>query len=221
MKDSYKFILAMSAALVFIQTAYAQAPATGDTLAYFRLVHAAGIPGKVTVHLDSDDLQPEGYISGQCTGAIGFPAKTYQIKVQHPALGELRLAMPLKPGSINTLVIFSKLERPKPGQAPKPMLGYYILESPAEDKAKGHNLTLVQCTSQPSMDFDIAGHPLTVARLVPGVVRVKKSMGEFPAISTGGAMLCTLNFKDPQDTVVIIFADETGALKAVSFGNSL
>jgi hypothetical protein len=173
------------------------------------------------VHLDADDLQPEGYVSGQCTGAIGFPAKTYQIKIQHTTLGELRLAMPLKPGSVNTLVIFTKMERPKPDQPPKLVLSHYILESPAEERAKGHTLTLVQCTPQPTIEFDIAGQPLNVTRLVPGVIRVTKSMGEFPTISIGSAKLCTLNFKEPQDTVVIIYADETGVMKAVSFGNSL
>lgn len=221
MKECYKLIIALASAFLGALSAQAQSPAQGEALGYFRFVQATGIPGKITVLLDVDDLQPEGYTTGQCTGAIGFPAKTYQIKVHHPDLGDLRLALPLKPGSINTLVIFTKMENPKPDQSPKLMLSHYILESPAEDKAKGHNLTFVQCTSQPSVDFDVAGQPLSVARLTPVKIRVTKSMGEFPALSIGGTKLCTLNFKDPQDTVVIIFGDESGAMKAVSFGNAL
>ncbi len=194
-------------------------PLPNEALGYIRFVNATGHDGKLRVTFDGIDVNPVGYTTGQATGAVGFPPKSALIGFRHDTLGETQVTVTLKPGTVTAVLALPLIEKdPKPGQEPKIELTHHIVESPASSRGRAPVLTILQTTALETMELKVAGQTCAVGRLKPESLTLA-NVGEFAAVSLGGQNVATLNFTDPADQVLVLFTNDKGVLKQVSFSN--
>lgn len=191
-------------------------------LAYLRFANVTGHPGKLFVKLDGMDINPDGYVDGQSTGAVGFPAKSCQIELKHETLGDQRLAVDIKLGEVTTVVALPLVEeKKKEDEEPKVTLTHQVIEAKKHKQGQPSTITLVQSSPAATLDFTVGGKPLAAEKLKPITTPLTQGMGDFVAIKLGDKTLTTLNCTDPTDHVLLFFTDKSGVLKNVSFHNSV
>lgn len=188
---------------------------------FIRFVNATGFDQPVFFKLNNEQINPDGYRSGQATGAIGFTTASYSLELEHATLGKDRVQIQLRPGELKTVIALPKTEKAKDGEEPKITLTQYVLDSTPSAPGRDPSLTLLQITPLDTLDLTVAGTAFALKRLKPDSMSVTKQMGEFPAVEFQSKKVCTLNYHDPQDQVVVFFTDGRGALRHVSFNNNI
>lgn len=200
-------------------TAAPAAPLPNEALGYIRFVNATGRDGKLFVTFDGFNTNPAGYISGQATGAVGFPPKACAIEMKHDTLGEAKTTVTLKPGTVTAVLALPLLEKnPKPGEEPKIELTSHVIESPASTRGRPPVLTILQTTHMETMELKVAGQTCAVAPFKPESLTLG-NVGEFAPVNLGDNRVATLNFTDPADQVLVFFLTDQGLLRQVSFSN--
>lgn len=191
-------------------------------LAYLRFANATGHPGKLFVKLDGMDINPEGYVDGQSTGAVGFPAKTCQIEFKHETLGDQRMAVEIKYGEVATVVALPLVEEEKKeGEEPKVTLTYQVINAKKHAKGQPSSITLVQSSPAETLDFTVGGQAMPAEKLKPVTTSLTRGMGDFVQVKLGEKVLTTINCTDPTDHVLVFFTDKAGVLKNMAFHNTV
>jgi hypothetical protein len=200
----------------------AQQPPEDAALGFLRFVNATGFDENVVIKLDGEPVSPNGYKAGQATGAVGFLPTVCQIEMEHPTFGEEKLSVTLKPGIVSTVVALPEVEEPKkPGDEPKIKLAHHVLEAPVTGRrGEVNSLTLLQITPAELLNLKVADRDVALSRLKPDTVAIPGSAGDFPVISIAGTPVCTLNYTDNGDQVLVLFTDRKGRVKHVSFNNA-
>lgn len=199
----------------------AQEPTPNMALGYLRFVNATGFEGLLKVSLDGVDINPKGYVTGQATGAVGLIPKACQIEMKHDTLGELKISIILKPGMVSAVVALPLVEKePKPGEKPKVELIHQVIESPPAAKGRAPTVTILQTTPMETMDLKVGSQSCAAARMKPETVTLT-GFAEFTPVTLGDKKLATLNFTDPTDQVLVLFTNEQGLVKQVSFNNQV
>lgn len=192
----------------------AQTPDTG--LGYLRFANATGFEGAVKFELDGQTVTPSGYRSGQVTGTVGFPEKVCAIKISHELLGEAQTAVQIKPAMVTAVLALAKRDEKDPL---KVKLAMHVITSPENDSSRLPQLTLMQTTPLETLDLLVGDKPCSLTPFKPDELIVTKSMGQFISVTYQSKRVCSLNFHDPADTVLVLYADSQGLLKHISFSN--
>jgi hypothetical protein len=183
-------------------------------LAYLRFVNATGLPGKLFVTLDGEDINPEGYSDGFATGAVGFPAKICQVEFKHDGLGKVKVPVEIKAGEVTAVVALPIAEESKKeGEPPEIKLGHQVVASKKHQNGQPSTITVVQSSPAELLNFTVGG--------VPVVAPLNRGMGDFVAVKLGEKTLTTVNCTDPTDHVLFFFTDQKGVLKNVAFHNTV
>jgi hypothetical protein len=191
-------------------------------LAYLRFVNATGMPGKLFVKLDGEDINPEGYADGFATGAVGFPAKICQVEFQHDGLGKLKVPVEIKAGEVTAVVALPVTEEAKKeGEPPEITLGHQVVASKKHQKGQPATITVVQSSPAELLNFTVGGVAVAVEKLKPVVAPMSRGMGDFVEVKLGEKTLATLNCMEPTDHVLFFFTDQKGVLKNVGFRNTV
>jgi hypothetical protein len=191
-------------------------------LAYLRFVNATGLPGKLFVTLDGEDINPEGYSDGFATGAVGFPAKICQVEFKHDGLGKVKVPVEIKAGEVTAVVALPIAEESKKeGEPPEIKLGHQVVASKKHQNGQPSTITVVQSSPAELLNFTVGGVPVAAAKLKPVVAPLNRGMGDFVAVKLGEKTLTTVNCTDPTDHVLFFFTDQKGVLKNVAFHNTV
>jgi hypothetical protein len=75
-------------------------------------------------------------------------------------------------------------------------------------------------TKIPELNILLSNQPILLRRLKSESIDIPASLGDFPEISFRNQKLCTLNFRDRESMVLLLFADAQGALRHASFVNA-
>ncbi len=189
-------------------------------LAYLRFVNATGLPGKLFVKLDGEDINPEGYADGYATGAVGFQAKICQVELQHDGLGKLKVPVEIKGGEVTAVVALPiTKESKKEGEPTEITLGHQVVASKKHRKGQPATITLVQSSPAELLNFMVGGVSIVAEKLKPVVAPLSRGNGEFVEVKLGEKMLTTVNCVEPTGHVLFFFTDQKGVLRNVWFHN--
>lgn len=194
-------------------------------MGFFRLVNAIGLPGVLKLKVDGISPRPAGFKEGEATGAVGLEPKSYQVELEHEALGTQSVTVNVQTGMISTLVAY-KTEKPEKdpktgkikaapaGEKPGPRIAWCVDEAPiSQVKLNQPKLTVLQVTANEKMDFKVEKTPVTALAAKPTLVEITKAIGAFPEVRVQDKFVCGLNFDSPADQLVVFFAGSDGLLK--------
>jgi hypothetical protein len=140
--------------------------------------------------------------------------------MDHPQLGDQKVAVRITPGTVVSVVALPQVEETKKeDEEPKVVLTHQLVEQELSDSKESH-LTVVQITPAEQLSLSIAGKASVAApKGKPETVTITGAMGDFPEITLGDLKVCTMNFVDPGDQVLVLFTNREGLLQHVTFNN--
>lgn len=227
-----RMLAALVSACLPLPLVAAEEGATPESLGLFRLVNAIGLPGKLKVRVDGINPRPSGFPAGEATAAIGLQPKSYQVELEHEALGTGTVMVTVATGMISTVIAYKTEKAAKDPKAAKstkekdekagPKLAWHVDQAPVSPpKLKEPKLTLMQLTTNEKMDFKIGGTLVSLASEKPSQIPVTKSMGSFPEVLFQERLVCGLNLDKPADMLVVFFPGADGMLKFAQTRNDV
>lgn len=208
-------------ALFIAPAALAQQGGPPD-VGFIRIVNAvAPGEGRVNVLVDGEDIFPRGYTLGQRTGGIGLKAGTINIEVRREGVESGTTRLPLPAGETVTLIAFAEKNRPRTEDEP-PTWSIKLLRLRQSSPERGYRLTIVSVSEHPEHIVQAAvqgkgtierafARRLDVATLDLGQAR-----GEV-LVKVGDDILTTVSPEDPGNYVVVLYDDEEGVTRALTF----
>src|SRR2546421_966194 len=136
-----------------------QSPGQGG----FRFVNAAGIPSKVFLTIDGKKMRPEGFDSGNTTGAIGILVGTHRFGVSSPSNGTAEIPVSVQPNSSATVIAYCKTIVDPRTRQPTQIL--QLLSRPNPPRAHGKQFQLLYLSGRPMIDLTINGQSRSVSAL--------------------------------------------------------
>lgn len=192
----------------------------GEPLGYLRLVNtiAAGA-GNVSVRVDGGEVYPKGYRFGAVTGGIGLTPGVHQVEVRRE--GVLTGSAEVTVVSKLTLTLVAHAEE-IPAAGGKPLRHQArLLELVPREVGKGKVATFVSVSQTPRVPMwvrkeDGGWDAVEVTRLKPVETTIQVARG-YVALRSGGRPLDAIPVADPGNYVVVLFDDDKGRLRSVSF----
>ena len=177
----------------------------------FRFVNATSIPGKVFLAIDGKKLRPEGFDSGNTTGAIGILAGTHRFAVSSPSNGTAEVSASVQPGSSVTMIAYCKTVIDPRTRQPTEVLQLLPRQNPPHTRARQFQLLFL--SSRPSIDLTINGQNRSVSALreigsdqLP-TTQIKIEHGTKPVV--------TFDAPEAGNFLVVIFEDKAGKVSGV------
>lgn len=221
MKTIFKHVTAAVLAVVLGQgVVWAQGgpPKVG----FVRLVNAiAPGTGKANFLIDGGDIFPSGYKLGQRTGGMGLREGSHTITMRKEGVAEGTTKIRLGEGETMSFIGFAE-KVPAEKEGDPPTWRMRILKLKQSSPEKGYRMTLVSVCHE--------DHLMVQAKLEgkekPEVVYAKKmtttsldlgqARGEV-LVKVGGDLVSTIAPDEPGNYVVVLFDDEDGKVRAISF----
>jgi hypothetical protein len=189
---------------------------------FIRVVHAvAPGSGKVSVHIDGDDIFPKGYELGQRTGGLGIKAGVHKITIEKEGVESGSTQVTLKTGETLSLIGFAE-KVPSKEEGDPPVWKVKILRLKQSDPERGYRMTLVSVCDQKEVEIKAAAigkgtvEKATVQRLKTTSLDLGNSRGEV-LVKAGEDIVTTISPEDPGNYVVVLYQDAEGKIKALSF----
>ena len=195
-------------------------PKTG----FIRLVQAvAPGTGSVNVRIDGEDLFPQGYDLGQCSGGMGFEVGEHRIEIVKPGVLRTTVKISLAEGETVTLVAYAERRDPPAGAESRTKWKMMVLHLRQPPPAPGFHLTMVSVSSREEIPVKtmMAGkrNPAVslVRRIDPVGVPLGRSGGDMLDLQSGEMILGHVSLDEKGEYVVILYDKEDGGLGMVSF----
>ncbi len=209
-----------AAVLLAVPAASAQEPP--PEVGFIRFVNAvAAGTGNVKVTVNGEDLHPKGYRLGQKTGGLGLRVGSHTITVKREGVGTGSTKITLAKGETLTLIGFA--ERKPPGkEGDPPVWETRILRLKQSDPGRGYHITFVSVCDKEEIRvgtlFEGQNKPKqdSVKRLSTAGMRLGSGRGE-AQVSVDGKVVTMVSTDDPGNYVVLLYQDEAGEIKALSF----
>lgn len=189
---------------------------------FVRIVHAvAAGDGKANIVINGEDIFPKGYQLGQRTGGFGLKAGSHSITVKKNGVEPGTTKITLNTGETMTLIAFSE-KVPAKKEGDPPVWQTKILRLKQSDPERGYRMTLVSVCDKDEVTVKAANQgkgnieTAHVKRLTTTMVDLGGSRGEV-LVKAGEEIVTTLSPEDPGNYVVVLYQDEKGAIKALSF----
>lgn len=210
------------AALAFVLFSGLQAQDGPPQVGFVRIVHAvAAGEGRANIVIDGEDIFPKGYQLGQRTGGFGLKAGSHSITVKKNGVEPGTTKITLNTGETMTLIAFSE-KVPAKKEGDPPVWQTKILRLKQSDPERGYRMTLVSVCDKDEVTVKAANQgkgaieTAHVKRLTTTMVDLGGSRGEV-LVKAGEEIVTTLSPEDPGNYVVVLYQDEKGAIKALSF----
>lgn len=195
------------------------ARAQDDTNSYFRLANATGLDGKVHFHLDGEDLNPDGYISGETTGSLGVAATSVRIKASHLQCEDAEQTFQLTPGQQTAIIVYIEPEKDsKTGEIKKRLIKFSTLDRKADSKKR--TATLLFLSVSQSIEVKMNNSPINLTALKQSDIAFGDSRLTGVNITVAEKKIGDFDIEDPGDYAVIVFDKADGTHGCISFYNS-
>jgi hypothetical protein len=177
----------------------------------FRFVNATSIPGKVFLAIDANKLRPEGFDSGNTTGAIGILVGTHRFAVSSPSNGAAEMPVSVQPSSSVTIIAYCKTVVDPRTRQPTEVLQLLPRQNPPH--TRGRQFQLLYLSSRPSVNLTINGQNRSVSAL--------REIGsdQLPTtqikIEYGGKSVLTFDAPEAGNFLVVVFDDKAGKVSGV------
>jgi len=189
---------------------------------FVRIVNAV-VPGvgNTSIRIDGENIFPKGYTLGQRTGGFGLKAGSHEIAIEKEGVISGKTKVALKTGETLTLIGFAEKVPAKDLDKP-PVWKTKILRLKQSDPESGYRLAVVSLCPQDEIRVNVAGAdqakavPLDAKRLVISSISLGKAKSDV-TLTVDGEMIATLGTEDPGNYVVVLYEDENGKVKALSF----
>lgn len=190
---------------------------------FIRLVNAVA-PGTGNVHLkiDGEDMFPKGYKLGDRTGGIGCTAGSKKLTVTRDGTVEGTTTVALGVGETVSLIAFAEKV---PAKDDKPeQWEIRILRLKQRDVEGGYRFTVISVCKDPETLFSTlregseakASH--SVKRLMTTTIDLGKSAGDISIfVRKKEEALAFFRPDSPGNYVVVLYDDDKGETKAISF----
>lgn len=205
----------------------AQVPAFGQETAvgYVRFVNAIGLKGDMTLSMNGNTVNPNGYQSGEYTGGVGLKVGNYTFTFDHPLLEELEKAIQVVEGETVTYVAYVKPKLDEEGLLLGRELALHELEAAEKGGASVTALSLCDQRAILPLQFLLQGASaavlVEVEPLKPRRVRLNRT--GFFAMAFNKNVIASMTMEEPRNFAVAIFesTDKEGnpALKTAMFIN--
>lgn len=193
-------------------------PAVG----FFRIVNVvAPGAGKVSIVIDGEDIFPKGYDLGQRTGGIGVKAGAHSITIKKSGVEPGVTKVTVGKGETLSLIAFAQ-KKPVEKEGDPPVWETKILHLKQSDPEKGYRMAIISLCSQDEIKVtsEARGKPkpqvVFAKRLVISNVDMGKSKAD-AQLSVAGEIVARVMPEEPGNYVVILYEDEAGRIKALSF----
>ena len=204
------------------QNVHAQGPGEGQPeVGFIRIINAvAPGQGAASILIDGDDIFAKGYALGQKTGGLGLKVGAHTITIKKEGLDPGTTKLDLAKGETVTLIGFGeKVPAKKEGDPPKWEIK--VLRLKQSDPEKGFRLAVISLfpKDELALTAQIVGRkpePIFAKRLVVATMNLGKSKPEV-ILKFGEEVLTTIAPEDPGNYVVVLYEDESGKVKALSF----
>lgn len=192
---------------------------------FLRIVNAvAKGEGNTNVLIDGEDIFPKGYRLGQRTGGYGVKAGSHTITIKKQGLESGTTKVTLAKGETLSMIGFAELVPPDKDakEDVPPVWRIKILLLKQSDPESGYRMALISLCTKEEMIINAE----TVGRSKPemyGLTRLKitnVNLGNSKpevTLKAEGETLCVVAPEDPGNYVVVIYEDEIGKVKALSF----
>lgn len=180
-------------------------------------------PGTGLTHLmiDGEDIFPKGYQLGQSTGGLGIKAGPHRVTFQKAGVKTGTTQFTLLKGETISLIGFAEQELAEDQMAP-PRWKTKILKLKQSDPTSGYQIELISLCPQDELRIQtetqgenkiksIVAKRMIVTRITLGKSKVETLM------KLNREILTVISPEEPGTYVVVLYQDETGKVKAISF----
>jgi hypothetical protein len=188
---------------------------------FVRIVQAvAPGEGNANILIDGEDIFPKGYKLGQRTGGFGLKAGAHTIAIKKTGVETGTTKITLGKGETISLVGFAEKVPPVKEDDP-PVWKTKILLLKQSDPESGFRLALVSLCPEEGVNVmtQSPGKPPELMYAKRMTV-VSKSLGKSKTevvLKVAGETIALVAPEDPGNYVVILYQDEAGKVKALSF----
>lgn len=180
--------------------------------------------GKTHILIDGQDIYPSGYDVGQKTGGISLQAGSHSIALQKTGIRSTITSFNVERGETLNMIGYAEQVTPKNPTDP-PLWKSKLLQLRTTNPESGYCLTLISLCTKDEIKVQTEtlnsqkSQFVEVKRLTTTRVNLGKSKAEF-AVKINGAIVTVVSPEDPGNYGVVIYEDETGAIRALSFYDS-
>lgn len=223
MKMISKYLLACSLLTPWLtHIPMAQAQDAPPEVGFVRIVNAVapGV-GNTSIRIDGEDIFPKGYKLGQRTGGFGLKSGSHTVLIEKEGVKSGTTKVTLNTGETVTLIGFAEKIPAKKADDP-PVWETKILRLKQSDPESGYRLAVISLCSQDDVRVMVTvgenkkAVPLFAKRLVVTSMSLGKAKSEM-VLTVNGELIATLGTEDPGNYVVVLYEDEEGKVKALSF----
>ncbi len=200
----------------------AAAQGGGPEVGFIRIVNAvAPGEGNTTVKLNGDNIHQRGYRLGQRTGGIGLRAGSHEIRIEKEGVEAGSTRINIETGETLSLIAFAEL-LPAENDDDPPQWAIRILRLRQSDVERGYRASFVSVCDIPEIRVEAAAQglqrieELTVSRLNMSTLELGENRGEV-LVRVGEEVITTISPDSPGNYVVILYQDEEGEVKGLSF----
>lgn len=193
-----------------------------EEVGFFRIINAvAAGQGKAQFYLDGENLYPAGYNMGQKTGGIGIKAGNHVVSIRKNGVLEGSTKVSIANGETVSLVGFSELVPPKK-DGDKPTWQIRILRLKQSDPERGYQISFISVCDKEEIEVKVGNYGRNrtettyVKRLHVAKHNLGRNRGE-TIIKVGENVLTTVSPDIAGNYVVLLYQDESSAVKALSF----
>lgn len=177
--------------------------------------------GKTHISIDGSDIYPAGYDLGQKTGGIGLRIGPHSIKLHRQDLPPITAQFTLNRGETLTWIGYAeKVESNQPNDPP--VWKTRLLPVKQSDSESGYHLILVSLCPQDEIQLQIQtpqnlrAQTTCLKRLLPTRLNLSMPKTEF-TLKIDDTILSHVSLEDPGNYQIVLYADETGKIHALSF----
>lgn len=193
--------------------------AQDEAVGYFRLANATGLDGKLHFLLNGEDLNPEGYPSGETTGSLGVTPAPVKITATHPLCEDADYSFEIKPGDQTAIIAYVEPQKDqKTGEVKKREIKFGTLERKGDTKKRSATLLFLSVSQQIELRMNNSPVILTPHKQVN--VNFSESRGTGVNIAVGESRIGGLDIENPGDYAVIVFDKADGSHGCITFYNS-
>lgn len=193
--------------------------AQDEAVGYFRLANATGLDGKLHFFLNGEDLNADGYPSGETTGSLGVAPAPVKITAKHPLCEDADYTFEVKPGEQTAIIAYVEPQKDqKTGEVKKREIKFGTLERKGGSKKRSATLLFLSVSQQIELRMNNAPVVLTPHKQVN--VNFSESRGTGVNIAVGDSKIGGLDIEDPGDYAVIVFDKADGSHGCITFYNS-
>lgn len=177
-------------------------------VATFRFADAAGIPGKVSLMVDSLKLKPAGFAAGDTTGAIGILPGTHKFTVASVEAGTATADVPMPANNSTTVIAYCSLAIDPQTKAAKKVVQLLTRSNPLRDSGRHFQLLLI--STRPQMDIILNGASIRVKAMKE--LRVPEPPMGSIRVDQGGKPVVQFNAPQAGNFFVVLYEEANGNL---------